>query len=57
MSGESGEKPGLRQAMEQQTSRLREAGVPPAEAERIARETARRLDRKIESGAVKIPVR
>ena len=52
----SGEKPSVRQAMEQQIGRLRESGVPPERAEQIARDTARRVDRKIDTGAITIPI-
>lgn len=50
-----GERADRREAMEQQAARLRESGVRPDTASRIARETALRLDRKIENGTTTIP--
>jgi hypothetical protein len=46
------EVPGMRGAIEQQAERLRQSGVPAAEAARMARESGLRVDRKINSGEI-----
>lgn len=46
MSDGTGEKPGGRQAVEDLIRRQRESGVTPREAERRARESAIRSERK-----------
>lgn len=50
-----GEINNLREAMDAQKQRLREGGLSAAEAEKRARASALRVDRKIRDGDLSIP--
>lgn len=46
-TGSGGERGGDREVIERHTRELREAGVSPRRAEEMARESMRRVDRKL----------
>ena len=41
---ESGEKPGVREAMDSMKKQLRDSGMPEKQAEKVVQQTARRYD-------------